>query len=31
MTELKAATGHERLREIFLDLLDDQPKKAVAI
>jgi sodium transport system ATP-binding protein len=31
MTELKAATGHERLREIFLDLLDDQPKRAAAI
>jgi sodium transport system ATP-binding protein len=30
MSELKAATGHERLREIFLDLLDDQPTKAVA-
>jgi len=28
MSELKAATGHERLREIFLDLLDDQTKKA---
>jgi len=28
MNELKAATGHERLREIFLDLLDDHPKKA---
>src|SRR6266851_3339566 len=28
MSELKAATGHERLREIFLDLLDDQPTKA---
>jgi sodium transport system ATP-binding protein len=28
MSELKAATGHERLREIFLDLLDDQPRQA---
>jgi sodium transport system ATP-binding protein len=31
MGELKAATGHERLREIFLDLLDDQPKRAATI
>ncbi|MBZ5591555.1 MAG: ABC transporter ATP-binding protein [Acidobacteriia bacterium] len=30
MSELKAATGRERLREIFLDLLDDQPEKAAA-
>jgi len=28
MSELKAATGRERLREIFLDLLDGQAEKA---
>jgi sodium transport system ATP-binding protein len=28
MDELKAATGRERLREIFLDLLDNKPPKA---
>lgn len=29
MSELKAATGRERLREIFLDLLDNKAPKAV--
>jgi|SRR5579863_22833 len=31
MSELKAATGRERLREIFLELLDNQAQKAATV
>jgi sodium transport system ATP-binding protein len=31
MDELKAATGRERLREIFLDLLENKPPKAAMV
>jgi hypothetical protein len=31
MAELKRATGRERLREIFLELLDNKATKAATI